>query len=94
MTTIRGSRKNIVKGGGAGPKMPTLLTTYGERDPPHGENGPHVERKHCPHRKNDPTGKSPPWNFLSMLLPPGRTPTFAPHVTTPPHVSQYSSHVP
>ena len=67
--------------GGASPKMPPPPTTYGERSPPHRENGPHVERKHCPHRKNAPLGKkSPPWNFFihSPSPPPGRTPTFAP----------------
>ena len=37
------------KKGGARPKIPT--TTYGGRDPPHGENGLYVERKVCPHRK-------------------------------------------
>ena len=38
-------------------------TTYRERDPPHGENGSHIERKDCPHRKNAP--------ILFMYFPPG-----------------------
>ena len=54
------------------PKIP--LTTYGERDPPHGENGLYMERKDCAHiEKNTPIGEtvSPPHEiFLFMLTPP------------------------
>ena len=74
--TTRGSRKKTSWGGGG--KTKNAPTPYGERYPPHGENGPHMETKDCPHRKNAPVGeKSPPCNFLFMLLPPGRTHTFA-----------------
>ena len=56
------------------PKIPH--TTYGE-------NGLHVERKDCPHRKNTPIGEPPPtWNcFIHSPMnppPPGRAPTLPP----------------
>ena len=57
--TTRGSCKKIVVGGGWG-KTKNSPTPYGERDPPHGENGPHVERKDCSHRKNAPIGEKSP----------------------------------
>ena len=57
-------QKNCWVGGGARPKMPP--TPYGERDPPHGENGPYVERKSPP----------PPYGiFFIHAPPPGRSPT-------------------
>ena len=53
----RGSRKKL-SGGRQDQKYPHDI--YGERDPPHGENGLYVERKDCPHRKNTPLGETPP----------------------------------
>ena len=66
-----GSRKKIVRGGGARPKIPPK--TYGKRDPPHGENGLYVERNDSAHiEKNTLIGKLfPPHEiFLFMLTPP------------------------
>ena len=43
----------------------------GIRDQPHGENGPHMERKNGPHRKNVPIGNKPPAReFLKFMPPP------------------------
>ena len=55
--TIIGAPAKNCQGGG---KTKNTPTTYGERDPPHGENSLYVERKDCPHRKNTPLGETPP----------------------------------
>ena len=61
-------------------------TPYGERNPQHGKNGPHVERKDYSHRKNAP----PLRIFYSCASPPpGKTPTFAP---TPPASTNHDLH--
>ena len=66
-----GSRKKIVRGGGARPKIPPK--TYRKRDPPHGENGLYVERNDSAHiEKNTLIGEtvSPTYNFFIHAHPP------------------------
>ena len=77
MTIIGAPAKKLSGGGGKTKKKQN--TTYGERDPPHGENGLYMESKDCPHRKNTPLGETPPHGiFLFVLPPPGRAPTLPP----------------
>ena len=82
MTTIIGAPAKNCQGGGGGQDQkypPPLPKTYGERDPPHGENGLYMERKDCPHRKNTPKGATPPhMEFFYSCSPPGRVLTRSP----------------
>ena len=67
----RGSCKKLSGGRGKTIYTPPPAT-YGERDPPHGENGLYVERKNFPHRKITPIRETPPptWNlFIHAATP-------------------------
>ena len=64
-----GSRKKIVRGG----KTKNIPKTYGNRDPPHGENGLYVERNDSAHiEKNTLIGEtvSPHMKFFYSCSPP------------------------